>query len=73
MAGRPKNAIPTSTLAIRITPKLKRYLDDLVLEEGYGGSPPDVARTLLWRAIEDLVAKGILDRRAGVFNQSEDK
>ena len=65
--GRPKNRVPTSELRLKATPKLKRYLEDIVLEEGYGRSAPDAAVNLIWRAIEDLIAKGVLDRRAGPY------
>lgn len=45
------------------TPKLAYYLETLVIEEGYGNSPSEVARALIWRGIEELIKNGILDRK----------
>jgi len=39
------------------------YLDDLIEEEGYGNSRAGVAKNLVWRTIEELISKGIIDRR----------
>jgi hypothetical protein len=39
------------------------YLEDLVREEGYGTSTPEVARTLVWRGIEELIFKGVIHRK----------
>lgn len=64
---RPKNKHPSVRVTITGTPKLKRYLEDLVLEEGYGSTAPAVARTLVWRGIEELISRGVLDRRGGLF------
>ncbi len=50
-------------ITITSTPKLASYLNDLVDEEGYGKTPSEVARTLVWRGIEELIKAGILDRR----------
>lgn len=64
-AGRdgPKNInIPT-------TPKLRNYLWDLAEEEGYGKDVTDIARTLIYRAIEELIAKGVLTRRPGKVDE----
>jgi hypothetical protein len=52
-------------VTITSTPKLGLYLNDLKGEEGYGNSPSEVARTLAWRGIEELIARGVLDRRKG--------
>lgn len=65
MAGRPRNTVETFQVTITSTPKMKLYLDDLILEQGYGNSYAGVAQTLVWRAIEELVSKGVLDRRKG--------
>ncbi len=64
-SGRPKNRHKPVIETITGTPKLRKYLEDLVLEEGYGNSRGVVARTLVWRGIEDLISKGILNRRKG--------
>lgn len=61
--GRPKNRHKSVLVTITGTPKLAAYLDDLVAEEGYGHSGAEVARTLVWRGIEELISKGVLDRR----------
>jgi len=63
--GRKANKIPTITVPISATPKLLQYLDDLIGEEGYGTSRAGVAKNLVWRTIEDLIHKGILDRHKG--------
>jgi len=60
---RPKNRLPPAKVVITGTPKLATYLRDLVVEEGYGNTPAEVARTLLWRGIEDLIHRGVLTRR----------
>jgi hypothetical protein len=65
MAGRPRNRYKPVEVTITSTPKLGLYLDDLVSEEGYGNSRAEVARTLVWRGIEELLGKGILTRRPG--------
>jgi hypothetical protein len=63
--GRPRNRYKSIPIRITATPKLAAYLDDLIREEGYGNGRAEVARTLVWRGIEDLVDKRILDRRKG--------
>jgi hypothetical protein len=63
--GRPKNRHRPVPITVTGTPKVAAYLDDLVLEEGYGNSRAEVARTLIWRGIEELISKGVLDRRSG--------
>ena len=67
MAGRKKNPHPTKPVTFSATPKLLRYLEDLVLEEGYGNTPAEVARSLTWRGIEELVSRGVLSRRPGQY------
>lgn len=62
---RPRNPHPPNRVVITGTPKLGLYLGDLVREEGYGATPAEVARTLVWRAIEELIARGVLSRRSG--------
>lgn len=44
-------------------PKLGEYLDDLITEQGFGTSRGEVARTLLWERIRELISLGVLDRR----------
>lgn len=56
---------------VAVSEKLAAYLDDLVQEEGYGNSRVQVARTLVWRGIEDLLSRGILTRRPGRFLPGE--
>lgn len=63
--GRPPNAIPSVKVTITASPKLALYLADLVSEEGYGASPSEVAKNLIWRALEDLIQRGVLERRRG--------
>ena len=60
---RPKNRVPSEKVVITGTPKLATYLRDLVVEEGYGSTPAEVARTLVWRGIEDLIHRRVLTRR----------
>jgi hypothetical protein len=61
--GRPRNRHKSVPVTITGTPKLAAYLDALVREEGYGTSRASVAGNLVWRGIEDLISKGVLDRR----------
>ena len=60
---RPKNREKSIKVTITASPKFGDYLDDLVREEGYGTNRAEVAKTLVWRAIEELIHKGIIDRR----------
>lgn len=62
--SRPKNTKETIKITLSASPKFAAYLDDLVLEEGYGKSRAEVARTLVWRSIEELMHKGIIMRRS---------
>ncbi|MEA2624156.1 MAG: hypothetical protein QOD06_201 [Candidatus Binatota bacterium] len=62
---RPPNPFKATKVAITGTPKLLRYLEDLVSEEGYGNTPSEVARNLVWRGIEELISRGVLTRRRG--------
>ena len=55
-----------------VSEKLAAYLDDLVEEEGYGNSRVEVARSLVWRGIEDLMSRGILTRRPGRYRATEE-
>ena len=64
--GRPKkNEGESFTETIISSPKLRAYLRDLINEEGYGNSRAEVVRTLVWRGIEELINRGVLDRRKG--------
>jgi hypothetical protein len=66
---RPRNQHETTELKVAaVTPKLLRYLDAIVGEEGYGNSRSEVAKTLIWRGIEELISKGVLDRIRGKLN-----
>ncbi|MGH7818604.1 MAG: hypothetical protein ACREQ9_02430 [Candidatus Binatia bacterium] len=62
---RPKNPVQPVKVVITGTPKMARYLADLVVEEGYGNTPAEVARTLVWRGIEELISRNVLGRRRG--------
>ena len=62
---RPRNPHPPTKVVITGTPKLGLYLADLVREEGYGATAAEVARTLVWRGIEELISRGVLSRRSG--------
>jgi hypothetical protein len=62
--GRPKNSQRSIEVTITASPKLGAYLDDLCREEGYGNSRAEIARNLVWRAIEDLIGKRIARFRA---------
>lgn len=63
--ARPENPHKTKAVKITATPKLVAYLEDLIQEEGYGHSKAEIARTLVWRGVEDLISKGVLTRRPG--------
>jgi hypothetical protein len=65
--SRPKNSTPSVRITLTGSPKLRRYLEDLVEEEGYGKTPPTVALNLVWRGIEELIAKGVLEKRPGAY------
>lgn len=67
--ARPKNRQPSVKITITATPKLARYLEDLIEVEGYGASRGEVARNLVWRLIEDLISKGIIEQRRGSIEQ----
>ena len=66
--ARSKNPHKAVKITITGTPKLSSYLDELVCEEGYGNSPSEVARSLVWRGIEELIKNGVLDRKKGRFS-----
>ena len=63
--ARPKLPYTPTNVVIRASPKLAAYLDDIKAEEGHGNSRPAIAESLIWRGIEDLISKGIIDRRKG--------
>lgn len=69
--GRPKSAHPSKPVEIQASPKLRLYLDDLIREDGYGTSRPEVARTLVWRGIEELITRDIIQRRPGEVPEFE--
>ena len=70
--GRPPNRYKkTPPVVFAATPKLHAYLEDLKQEEGYGNDHGAVARTLVWRGIEDLIDKGVLDRRKGPWQEAK--
>lgn len=61
--GRPRNAVKSIDVTIVAPPKLRDYLDDLIAEQGFGTSRGEVARTLVWERIRELISLGVLDRR----------
>ena len=65
--GRPKKTQESVKITITGSQKLNSYLEELVLEEGYGNSPAEVARNLVWRGIENLIKNGVLDRKKGRY------
>ena len=60
--GRPKNKHPSTEVRMRATPKLLAYFEALIDEEGFGETRPEVAETLCWRMIEELIRAGTLTR-----------
>lgn len=56
-------------LNIPTTPKLRAYLRDLVEEEGYGEDATNVAKNLIWRAIEALIKDDVIPRKKGKYPQ----
>jgi hypothetical protein len=70
--GRPPRPHEPIEVYLTLTPKLGAYLDDLIDEEGYGNSRPDVLRQLAWHAIRDLIGQGALDRRRGPSDTGEE-
>lgn len=69
--ARPKNRQPSVKITITATPKLALYLDHLIQEEGYGASRGEVAKNLVWRIIEDLISKSIIEQRRGPLPPSQ--
>jgi len=67
--ARPRKLVATERIVITGTRKLAVYLDDLIAEDGFGTSRAEVAKSLVWRTIEDLISKGILDRRRGAVDE----
>lgn len=61
--SRAKNQVRSVKVTITTSPRLREYLLDLVLEEGYGSTISEVAKTLVWRGIEDLISKQVISRR----------
>jgi hypothetical protein len=69
MARRP-NALPSIKVTVTASPKLALYLTDLVSEEGYGANPSEVAKSLIWRAIEQLIESRVIERRRGPLDKN---
>ena len=63
--GRKPDGDGPKKLDIPTTPKLRAYLRDIMDEEGYGDDSTSVAKTLIWKGIEELISKGIIERRKG--------
>lgn len=69
--ARPKKAIASVKITITAGPMLKEYLEELVLQELYGGSAAEVARALVVRGVEELLLKGVLSRKAPHSKEGE--
>jgi hypothetical protein len=53
----------TEELTLRVSPKLAAYLDELVsMEHGYGWTREEAALFLIWRQIEGLRERKVLNR-----------
>ena len=61
--ARPANTFESLTMTIAVTPQIKVYLEDLTTRGTFGCNTGEAARTLLSRAIEDMLSKGDLSRR----------
>jgi len=63
--GRPPNPYRSRTRPVTFAaePKLYAYLQDLVKEQGYGTSRGEVARSLVWERVRELISAHLLDRR----------
>jgi len=67
--ARPRSQHETTDFKVSaVTPKLLRYLDAIVAEEGYGNSRSEVAKALIWRGIEELISRSVVDRIKGKVN-----
>jgi hypothetical protein len=60
--GRPTLRYKPTKVVIPASPLLVAYLEALMKKEMYGSSRPEVAKTLCWRMIEDLIGRGIVDQ-----------
>lgn len=60
--SRESNKVDTVSLTIRTTPKVIRYLDQLVKEELYGKTPSSVAEELIRTAILQLIEDDKLEK-----------
>ena len=58
--ARPKNAHEPITIEFAGTPKLAKYLDVLVRDEGFGSSRAEVARNFVWKEVNRLIEAGRL-------------
>lgn len=70
---RPRNTTKSIKVTVTASPRLRDYLSDLVAEEGYGATPAEVAKTLIWRGIEELIYKGVIGRRTGAIDAHGDE
>lgn len=60
---RQKNSYKNTVVRFGASPKLVSYLDDLVKSEGFGDTPAEVAKRLVWEQINRLIATGRLRQR----------
>ena len=47
----------TVRIEVWVSPKLAAYLDRLIDLQGFGNSRPEVARTLVWDQVNELISK----------------
>jgi hypothetical protein len=59
-SGRVANKVKTIYVRVCTTPKVRAYLESLVVKELYGKTAPEVAESLLRERIRDLIKDGAL-------------
>jgi len=61
--ARPKSKARKTTLELQLTPKLARYLDELVKEEGFGETRQEVIKKFVWDGVNSVLPRERLKRR----------
>lgn len=61
--ARPKSRTKKITLELQLTPKLARYLDDLVKLEGFGETRQEVIKKFVWDGVNAALPKERLKQR----------
>jgi hypothetical protein len=51
------------TIEVAASPKLVQYLDELVRDEGFGNSRPEIVRAFVWKEVNRLIEAGRLKPR----------